>query len=1456
MVVDTTGKTVPLTQAQALAAAGIVSTVQASTVSAALEQQKATEEYRRKLLEEQAAQQAALSAQQEAYRASQEEASRIANEAADWERAKSLVFRNKGYAARGDTSTEGKETSLWSKVNYLQTHGYKSAEQKVAERQAAAQAKAVVSESLLKDIETRIEKGKEAQAALIEARLKGVPISGYVKQVLESQVKDWKTLEPARAKISYSVTFPKPEVTATATPTPLAPVVTSVSAPVKTEKPSFTDRLLTNVLLWSPARPFITAAGPTIEKITETQTPWIERYGAAGRAAGAEQMAFGKEVISKVALAPVALIAPSLFRVQEKTTGIFEKIPTIPAPSFMGYMPELKPEEKVTMADVKESWKPIIQGVKEAAREATVDMFRPVRPAVVVGEKIAEKIPTEKIIKEVKERLSFLEPKREPQGTWKDTGESWMKAGGIAAASFINPMFQVSSKVIPAAVGATTTVVQTTLEPVGKFIKSPIVREIMTGPYGAGRDVGMFTKTLREAEKAKEAKKLAEISKENVLTKVIDPNSKELKELSAETPAYDKAEKLYEDYTKASSEEEKNRIAERYNAFLENERDTLAREKKTIDRRNELIKTNETAYDYLKSSWGYELKETDKGYIIKDPEWFKKAEVAGKPRVTLLFDALTEKSTEAWMKGLEFGPRAVIPGALTKEEKEIVSKKVAAKAFSPKVELYGKIFKPVVEYGTYAVPIAGQIKFFGPTAEKALGGELKQYAKENPYEVALVYGVGAYKAAKAVQQVFPVKNVLVQTDLKTRKGLVVKAEGRKSYAYAYFEIPGKTKVRMTALERFFYNPKYQETTKEGVREISLVPKKFVKESKVLSYLIKPQTAEGLGKTRTYAFLLGQVKGKPSYKFLNPNLGKERGAKLFGLRATKIASREFGRVKGVSVDLGTIRIKSNAYLKLTPEVKSLLKKARVKVQLTKQGYLDLKKLDVDAAKKIREIGSLRPYLFTKRGGRFVKLSRPIQYYISAGTGATISSTGKVSKTVYGISGAALIKQTGKSGRGIYTGAVSAAPGKVGLESKILIAEVGEGKSIPIILEAPRNVIVPKLTKNIKNIPTAVFSGKKYLPETAAKITTEQAKKFEKIVKSLSKKEGISFTDALVKAKIPYDAQVALLKKVIKSQTASQKALQATQAAQVSSVLSQLIPAQRFAPVEKAAEKTGITLLGSAAKETITQLRPAPVVKTQTVVDILQPRVKTKEELKPLQITTLEVEAGLEGRTAGGLQTIVVPIVQPVIEPEVKEKEEEIQIQIPRVIPDIAERQIIGGRERLIRSIPSWVPVPEPKLVEKAPGTYPPILFGIPLPEGSLVKRKKKRRLPFGRSAYEIMIKRRVKGKKRVFKPLGVSLPKEKAEALAMQELLRGPEATAKLVPTTKKVSLKAAAAIRVTPSVKKYFRAGRRGEIIQKERARIITAGEKKAITRYGLTRRALRRGPYKRRRKSFRRIIR
>jgi hypothetical protein len=49
------------------------------------------------------------------------------NESKDWDRAERLIFRGKGYASQGDTSTEGKITSLQYKVRYLQERGIRSA---------------------------------------------------------------------------------------------------------------------------------------------------------------------------------------------------------------------------------------------------------------------------------------------------------------------------------------------------------------------------------------------------------------------------------------------------------------------------------------------------------------------------------------------------------------------------------------------------------------------------------------------------------------------------------------------------------------------------------------------------------------------------------------------------------------------------------------------------------------------------------------------------------------------------------------------------------------------------------------------------------------------------------------------------------------------------------------------------------------------------------------------------------------------------------------------------------------------------------------------------------------------------------------------------------------------------------------------------------------------------------
>jgi len=110
-----------------------------------------------------------------------------------------------------------------------------------------------------------------------------------------------------------------------------------------------------------------------------------------------------------------------------------------------------------------------------------------------------------------------------------------------------------------------------------------------------------------------------------------------------------------------------------------------------------------------------------------------------------------------------------------------------------------------------------------------------------------------------------------------------------------------------------------------------------------------------------------------------------------------------------------------------------------------------------------------------------------------------------------------------------------------------------------------------------------------------------------------------------------------------------------------------------------------------------------------------------------------------------------------------------------------------------------------------------------------KKKKKKKIPAG---YEILIKKRGKFKKVPIRYPGISLPKEEAFALGAKATIGAAAATFKLVPSKKPV---ARLGIRVMPQVYGLFRPGKKkGEIVQKQRLRIITSGEKKEISYVGI----------------------
>lgn len=204
-------------------------------------------------------------------------------------------------------------------------------------------------------------------------------------------------------------------------------------------------------------------------------------------------------------------------------------------------------------------------------------------------------------------------------------------------------------------------------------------------------------------------------------------------------------------------------------------------------------------------------------------------------------------------------------------------------------------------------------------------------------------------------------------------------------------------------------------------------------------------------------------------------------------------------------------------------------------------------------------------------------------------------------------------------------------------------------------------------------------------------------------------------------------------------------------------------------------------------------------------------------------------------------ILIPIQVPITTQITKTPQEQLQGQLQPQLQKQAQR----GKEQIATSIfypgitinPIQIEIPEFNIPET-----------LSLEEETYKRRKKKKGKARFRG-YEVLIKR--KGKfvpvKRKF-----SLPRVEAESFAYQQLLAGPEATAKIVPSMLPVR---PSGLKVRPSVRAYFRPGRRaGEIVQKERFRIITPAEKAATSYRGAEAKRRRPAgkPYRKKKKSKR----
>lgn len=188
-------------------------------------------------------------------------------------------------------------------------------------------------------------------------------------------------------------------------------------------------------------------------------------------------------------------------------------------------------------------------------------------------------------------------------------------------------------------------------------------------------------------------------------------------------------------------------------------------------------------------------------------------------------------------------------------------------------------------------------------------------------------------------------------------------------------------------------------------------------------------------------------------------------------------------------------------------------------------------------------------------------------------------------------------------------------------------------------------------------------------------------------------------------------------------------------------------------------------------------------------------------------------------------VITPDIQPFIEnvPEITisiTPTKAMPITIPNIFPDVIP--VTTPTPNITRNI-TQTPGPTPNLTTIKRPPYGPVL----LPSSKVVKKIIKSKSPLG---YEVLIRRRGK----YYKESPFALPKEEAMKFGIKRTLASPAATFKLVPTSKRARSLGLTA----PSARELglYRAPKsRAELtfIQKERSRILTAGEKRGISYKG-----------------------
>jgi hypothetical protein len=1484
MVTDTSGATVtsinPLSQQQALRAAGIASTIRASGVVAALEQQKKTEEYFKKLQSEQAASQQQSAAAQKEYENAKSAQEASAREAKDWDYAQNLIFSGKAGASRGDTSTAGKITSTQHKVQYLQQHGYRSAEVMAQARQESQQAKqnTAVSESIFQDLQKRAEEGKVAQQNLQNIITRGYQTPDWAIQSLQQKASEGKRAEGVIGKVGTIVTTTQ-YPTSVVKEFQQSGVRLSYQPPVVTPEKVVTTKQISAQTIGGPISK-IMIKSPEQGRIPQDIVSAVQNQqrenllkgiggGSGGGRGSSNQIIFTtqrplderqqvkEQWMAQREIAPVSLLAAEktvegIKLTDEQRQRLSIKVPTSEDKTRMIYLK--------SGAAISESIYKDIEKLAKTGDKPAQNLFQSLQRQGARGEYSG----------------SYLEGR--PEG--RDITGLFVAAGDVfqgIKGSFVGKGLSKVEEGINLITGKTDQqkkeVEILRREEEVQLKKSVQAEQVMQ------KKVDTFSKNKQEQDN-----KFAE-------TKLRDQGFSFTKDESGKISVYfdknnqekkDKYDKTLDIINKRN--EKSGREIQQYSKDLaKNTGIYLTKEAVTVGQKiadESAMKYHPVAYQFNKiqenvaKATTYKLipepkfdKATIEKQVPKGTAKFFQATVGGLVPATYLLSERDIRGGTAFTKGLLGGIRekpvtaGLVLGASALTAGTI---NIATPAIVSAITPIGATGLGLLAGAGYGVSVVGRIA-------ATPGDYTEKYAKAG--EITSTELVPGYLGYKLGSFLVPPYNI--------QKGSIkeVKSEYNLMKSQPF-------EGRYATQEKVF-------KTSEGdtFKLQNIIPEKgyqMYEKATQFDYLLQ---TPGTRFKQIANIFTGKPINEGAYlqKTFTGGLTKE----LIYLRPEDIITQATGEKGNLLFPTykRVVTSSPNIQVKWTPKGPELTQFGNIKtyarqplsgsIITTQPGFSQVSMENLF----LGEVGKVNPKLFKGRAMDIYATPTVTEEgpgFNVQGISTSITPSGKV-MSVKGIGQYA--KGTGIIPEGdINTILVSSAPEGIKVSPDyVTIVSTPKGSGQPkfgILGEKISNIlkIQPKETSLV--IRTVPGESKLFTGDVAAgflsRIENTNAGKIETSSGAYQypKRPGAGgmveeytskiFTPKNIQTTYSTGGDVGTVFNIIplskkgafgpsfgSTSSASDNWLKNIPNVDVSSGIQLLslpqgvslnIPKISFA----APSLTSSVYASSTLAPSQTRTKTSPSISLAPSESIV---TAPKLSAKSGEIIINRISDGESGgRGYGGSGSLItVPetvkvgeniIQQPII------SQPQIQVQYPQISMRTGSKQVTTSP--FVFQSGTIIPVGRIDINNDNFGLS--VIGGT---QGTLLPRKRKKKKVIG-PGYEVLIKRRTGKKKGVFVPLKVSLPRFQAEEIARQELLKGPEATAKIIPS--KAPVKPSNIVEI-PAIRKYFRTGKAGEIIQKERFRIVTPAERKAITAKGLRGRKIRRGPYRKKRSNTNKYI-